>query len=61
MMAYRDPFLARWANADGKARRYRTDPQWRLKRINRARQQLGLPPRASLDEVKMRVPMESME
>lgn len=38
--------------------RYRRDPEFRLRRINRARLAQGLPPRASLEEVKLRVPME---
>lgn len=38
--------------------RYRRDGQYRLRKINRARQHQGLPPRASLDEVRLRVPME---
>lgn len=41
--------------------RYRRDPEFRLRRINRARQHLGLAPRASLAECKLRVPLEAVE
>lgn len=38
--------------------RYRTDPEFRLRRINRARAHLGLPLRASLGECQLRLPVE---
>lgn len=48
----------RRADAARIARRYREDPDFRLQRINRARVHQGYPPRASLDDVRLRVPME---
>lgn len=32
-------------------RRYQTDPEYRLDRVNRARKRLGLPPAKSPDEI----------
>lgn len=58
MPRFTKPLHERRANARVKARRYRADPAFRLLRINRARLAQGLPPRASLDDVRMRVPME---
>lgn len=58
MPDFTQPLYERRANARVKGRRYRSDPDFRLRRINRARQQLGLPPRASLDDCQLRVPME---
>lgn len=52
------PLSTRRIRAAAKAKRYRADPAFRLRKINRARQHQGLPPRASLDEVRLRVPME---
>jgi hypothetical protein len=60
MPRFAAPLSTRRLRAEAKGMRYRTDPEWRLKRINRAREAQGLPPRASLNEVKMRVPMESI-
>ncbi len=60
MPRFTAPLSTRRLRADEKAWRYRTDPEFRLKRINRARLQLGLPPRASLEEVRMRVPMDPL-
>ncbi len=36
-------------------RRYHSDPAYRLDRINRARQRVGLPPHKSLGDAKLRV------
>lgn len=58
MPPFTQPLYERRANAAVKGRRYRSDPAWRLLRINRARQHQGLPPRGSLDDVRLRVPME---
>lgn len=52
------PLAERLLRSEQVSRRYRTDPAFRLRKINRARQHQGLPPRASLDEVQLRVPME---
>jgi hypothetical protein len=58
MARFTQPLYERQANAAVKRRRYRSDPAFRLLRINRARVHLGLPPRASLDDAQLRVPME---
>ena len=58
MRRFSKPLIERQLDAERLNRRYRTDPEFRLRRINRARRQQGLAPRASLDEVKLRVPME---
>jgi hypothetical protein len=34
--------------------RYRTDPEYRLKKLNQLRAKQGLPPRASVDEINVR-------
>ena len=60
MTAFTQPLSTRRLRAAAKGLRYRTDPDFRLARINRARAHLGLPPRVSLDDVKMRVPMEGL-
>jgi hypothetical protein len=49
----------RRANAAWHAKRYRSDPEYRLKRINRARAVQGPSPRASLDEARLRLPMDN--
>lgn len=61
MRHFTSPLKHRRANAASHARRYRADPDFRLRRINRARAHQGLPPRASLSECKLRVPMECSE
>lgn len=38
-------------------KRYWTDPEYRLRKINRSRAGLGLPPRASVDEIKTKGPL----
>lgn len=42
-------------------RRYWTDPEYRLRKINRSRQGLGLPPRQSVDEIRTRGPLWEVE
>jgi hypothetical protein len=61
MRPFSKPLIERQLDAERMNRRYRTDPEFRLHRINRARAHQGLPPRASLDDVRMRVPMEISE
>lgn len=58
MRSFTIPLSTRRIRAAAKAARYRTDPDFRLQRINRARAHQGYPPRASLEEVRLRVPME---
>lgn len=58
---FQKPLAERLLDAERMNRRYRTDPDFRLRRINRARQQAGLAPRASLAECDLRLPMEFPE
>jgi hypothetical protein len=58
MSRFHAPFADRQAMSVYANDRYRRDGDYRLRKINRAREQQGLPPRASLEEVRMRVPME---
>jgi hypothetical protein len=51
---YRQPLSKRRRDSAYHTRRYWSDPEYRLAKINRNRAYLGLPPRQSLDDVKAR-------
>jgi len=42
-------------------RRYWSDPEYRLRKINRSRAGQGLPPRQSVDEIQTRGPLWEVE
>lgn len=54
MKDYTYTLAERRKRCEAEKARYWRDPEYRLARINRARQQYGAPPRASLDEVAPR-------
>jgi hypothetical protein len=54
MKVYRQPLSKRRRDSAYHTRRYWSDPEYRLAKINRNRAYLGLPPRQSLDDVKAR-------
>lgn len=61
MRVFDEPLSTRRIRAAAKAKRYREDPEFRLKRINRTRARNGYPLRKSLDECKLRVPLKPKE
>lgn len=56
-MQYATPLEERIRLSRVHRRRYWSDPEYRLRKINRARVHQGLPPRASVDEIRSRGPM----
>lgn len=55
-MTYATPLSERQRLARHYRQRYWSDPEFRLRKINRAREWQGLEPRASVDEIKTRGP-----
>lgn len=53
-MAYTMPLKKRIRVAKRRRERYRTEPEYRLRRVNLSRAQKGLPPLASVDEIASR-------
>ena len=55
-MSFVTPLKERQRLAEVRKRRYWSDPDYRLRKINRAREWQGLPPRSSIDEIQTKGP-----
>ena len=54
MREYATPLAERQRIAAYYRDRYRRDPEWRLRKLNRSRAGFGLPPYDSVDQIKTR-------
>lgn len=56
-MTFRTPLHRRMRQADSLRQRYRTDPAYRLHKVNSARAQKGNPPLSHTDEIGRDAPL----
>jgi hypothetical protein len=60
-MSFDTPLAERKRLSRVHRKRYWTDPDYRLRKINRSRAGHGLPPRSSVEEIRTRGPLWKVE
>jgi hypothetical protein len=61
MREFETPLAERQRIARYYRERYWSDPEFRLRKLNRSRQGLGLPPRKSVDEIRTKGPLWELD